>query len=230
MSGNNSDPNNDWVRLNVGGKLFQTTKDTLSRYPESFLACLVNGRLPSDKDETGAFLIDRNYKHFGTILDYLRIGAVNFDRKEKTIKDLLCEADFYNIKSLVDEIEKAMSPSRSETIMLFVQYRNNERYECEIVCSEKNDDYEVLQSLRSALACPNKENIQGGDGKYTLYDYDWGSDGEFIEHACLTYYNQIEVELILRSFGFVQESYDDNYDETDVGKSKCWKFVRTISK
>ncbi|KAI1690722.1 BTB/POZ domain-containing protein [Ditylenchus destructor] len=52
MSGNNSAPKDDWVRLNVGGKVFQTTKDTLSRYPDTFLARLVNGGLSSDKNRS----------------------------------------------------------------------------------------------------------------------------------------------------------------------------------
>ncbi|KAI1693043.1 BTB/POZ domain-containing protein [Ditylenchus destructor] len=87
MSGNNSTPNNsDWVRLNVGGKVFQTSKDTLSRYPESFLAYLANGVLPSDKDETGAFLIDRDPHHFRVILNYLRNGELVMDRNEIAVK------------------------------------------------------------------------------------------------------------------------------------------------
>ena len=31
----------DWVKLNVGGKVFQTTKTTLLREPKSFLARLI---------------------------------------------------------------------------------------------------------------------------------------------------------------------------------------------
>ncbi|KAI1694659.1 BTB/POZ domain-containing protein [Ditylenchus destructor] len=87
MSGNISTPNtSDWVRLNVGGKTFQTSKDTLSRFPESFLACLVNGALPSEKDETGAFLIDRDPQHFRAILNYLRNGELVMDRNEIAVK------------------------------------------------------------------------------------------------------------------------------------------------
>ncbi|KAI1699254.1 BTB/POZ domain-containing protein [Ditylenchus destructor] len=117
MSGTNPATNtsNNWVRLNVGGKTFQTTKNTLSRYPDSFLARLVNGDLASEKDETGAYLVDGNPELFDTILTYLRRGILNLDRNEKTTKDLLAEADFYNIEPLVEEIRQALSafsPSR----------------------------------------------------------------------------------------------------------------------
>ncbi|KAI1702977.1 BTB/POZ domain-containing protein [Ditylenchus destructor] len=116
MSGNNSTPKDDWVRLNVGGKVFQTTKDTLSRYPDSFLARLVNGGLSSDKDESGAYLIDADPEHFRTILNYLRRGSVTLDGTMK-LEDLLREADFYNIEPLVIEIREAMSAPDQMTTM-----------------------------------------------------------------------------------------------------------------
>ncbi|KAI1702973.1 BTB/POZ domain-containing protein [Ditylenchus destructor] len=113
MSGNNSTPNSDWIRLNVGGKVFQTTKDTLSRYPDTFLARLVNGDLPSAKDESGAYLIDADPEHFRTILNYLRRGSVTLDASKVILGDLLREADFFNIQPLVDEIRKQISDASS---------------------------------------------------------------------------------------------------------------------
>ncbi|KAI1702978.1 BTB/POZ domain-containing protein [Ditylenchus destructor] len=109
MSGSNSAPKDEWVRLNVGGKVFQTTKDTLSRYPDTFLARLVNGGLSSDKDESGAYLIDADPEHFRTILNYLRRGTVTLDASKVILGDLLREADFFNIEPLVIEIRQAMS-------------------------------------------------------------------------------------------------------------------------
>ncbi|KAI1706907.1 BTB/POZ domain-containing protein [Ditylenchus destructor] len=107
MSKTNSTAGSDWVRLNVGGTVFQTTKDTLSRYPDTFLARLVNGGIPSDKDESGAYLIDADPEHFRTILNYLRRGSVKLDGT-MNLEDLLREADFYNVLPLVDEIRRAM--------------------------------------------------------------------------------------------------------------------------
>ncbi|KAI1702974.1 BTB/POZ domain-containing protein [Ditylenchus destructor] len=114
MSGNNSAPNDDWVRLNVGGKMFQTTKDTLSRYPDTFLARMVNGGLSSAKDESGAYLIDADPEHFRTILNYLRRGSIKLDSSKMNLEDLLREADFFNIEPLVIEIHDAMSCSTRE--------------------------------------------------------------------------------------------------------------------
>ncbi|KAK2504404.1 hypothetical protein MC885_020138 [Smutsia gigantea] len=71
-----------WVRLNVGGTYFLTTRQTLCRDPKSFLyrLCQADPDLDSDKDETGAYLIDRDPTYFGPVLNYLRHGKLVINR------------------------------------------------------------------------------------------------------------------------------------------------------
>ncbi|GMT05754.1 hypothetical protein PENTCL1PPCAC_27928, partial [Pristionchus entomophagus] len=116
-----------WVRLNVGGQLFQTTRQTLcQREGNSFLArlCLEDSELSSEKvrilmirsftrnkcadqrDETGAYLIDRDGQYFAPILNYLRHGKLVFndslslEGESLERKCVLEEADFYNLPGL----------------------------------------------------------------------------------------------------------------------------------
>merc|ERR1712173_323403 len=55
---------------------------TLAKDPQSFLAriALEDTELGSDKDESGAFLIDRDPQYFSPILNFLRHGKVHLDR------------------------------------------------------------------------------------------------------------------------------------------------------
>ncbi|XP_053112435.1 BTB/POZ domain-containing protein KCTD17 isoform X2 [Hemicordylus capensis] len=90
-----------WVRLNVGGTIFLTTKQTLCREQKSFLCRLCQGEeLQSDRDETGAYLIDRDPTYFGPILNFLRHGKLVLD-KDMAEEGVLEEAEFYNIGSLI---------------------------------------------------------------------------------------------------------------------------------
>ncbi|KAG7459935.1 hypothetical protein MATL_G00215860 [Megalops atlanticus] len=96
-----------WVRLNVGGTYFLTTRQTLCREPKSFLyrLCQADPDLDSDKDETGAYLIDRDPTYFGPVLNYLRHGKLVLN-KDLAEEGVLEEAEFYNITSLIKLIKE----------------------------------------------------------------------------------------------------------------------------
>ncbi|KAM4624650.1 BTB/POZ domain-containing protein KCTD5 isoform 1-T1 [Polymixia lowei] len=95
-----------WIRLNVGGTYFLTTRQTLCRDPKSFLYRLsqADPELDSDKDDTGAYLIDRDPAYFGPVLNYLRHGKLVLNR-DLAEEGVLEEAEFYNITSLIKLIK-----------------------------------------------------------------------------------------------------------------------------
>lgn len=74
---------NDWVKLNVGGQLFYTSRTTLlNREPCSMLAKMFDpdsGMQPGTTDSEGAYLIDRDPVYFRPLLNYLRDGELIID-------------------------------------------------------------------------------------------------------------------------------------------------------
>merc|ERR1712180_218495 len=92
----------EWVRLNVGGTIFLTSRATLAKDPQSFLAriAMEGTELESDKDSSGAFLIDRDPQYFSPVLNFLRHGKVHLDRNVLE-EAVLEEAEFYNITDLI---------------------------------------------------------------------------------------------------------------------------------
>uniref|UniRef100_A0A665UCZ4 KHA domain-containing protein n=1 Tax=Echeneis naucrates TaxID=173247 RepID=A0A665UCZ4_ECHNA len=69
----------DWLTLNIGGRLFTTTRSTLvSKEPESMLAHMFREKdvWGNKRDKHGAYLIDRSPEYFEPILNYLRHGQL----------------------------------------------------------------------------------------------------------------------------------------------------------
>lgn len=99
----------EWVRLNIGGQYFVTTKTTLCKHAQSFFYKLLQDdpsvSLTTDKDETGAFLIDRDAQYFTPILNYLRHGKLIIEKNLQE-EGVLEEAEFYNIQELINLVKE----------------------------------------------------------------------------------------------------------------------------
>ncbi|XP_067874906.1 SH3KBP1-binding protein 1 [Heterodontus francisci] len=99
------------IHLNVGGKRFSSSRQTLTWIPDSFFSSLLSGRISTLKDETGAIFIDRDPTVFTSILNFLRTKEL--DASDINIATLRHEAEFYGISPLVRRLELCEDLERS---------------------------------------------------------------------------------------------------------------------
>ena len=68
------------------------------------LHAMFSGRFDSKAAEDGSYFIDRDGTHFRYILNYLRTGYLLAPEDKLVRKELLEEAQFYQIRGIVDEL------------------------------------------------------------------------------------------------------------------------------
>ena len=123
----------DAVKLNVGGVLYQTTQHTLTKDQDSMLASMFSGRHPLKTDENGYHFIDRDGKLFEYILKFLRDGNIRIDNlEENTIKNILDEANYYNISGLIKFLQTCVKVDNDVDII-------------KKICAVKNFDIEQFE-------------------------------------------------------------------------------------
>jgi len=99
------------VKLNVGGKIYKTTLNTLRKDPDSMLCAMFSGRYELKPDEDGSFFIDHDAELFRYILNYLRNGELRCPDDRTIQEDLLAEARFYQIQGIVAQLEQEILPN-----------------------------------------------------------------------------------------------------------------------
>ena len=113
------------IKLNVGGKFFATSLETLTRDPSSILATMCStGRHPDfnpmdygvkpQLSDDGSFFIDRDGKHFRILLNYLRNKELFLpeDASDAFLKELEAEAKFYKIRGMVNKLDEILENRR----------------------------------------------------------------------------------------------------------------------
>lgn len=90
------------IRLNIGGQVFVTSKETLTNERDSFFdAMLRSGRF--QPDEEGEYFVDRNPRLFAHLLDYLRTRR-SPDPTLLADPDFIDDLRFYQIGSLLEQL------------------------------------------------------------------------------------------------------------------------------
>lgn len=95
------------VVINVGGKRFHTSVRTLTSGTDHMLAAMFSGTWKMQL-YGNEYFIDRDGTHFRYILNYLRDGHVVLPESAVQKKELLIEANFYQLDGLVSYIQSQL--------------------------------------------------------------------------------------------------------------------------
>ncbi|XP_030474968.2 BTB/POZ domain-containing protein At5g41330 [Syzygium oleosum] len=101
------------VTINVGGQIFQTTRQTLALAgPESILSAVAKSQLA----HPGEHFVDRDPELFSVVLSLLRTGNLPSKAKAFDLQDVVSESQFYGVESLL--VSSASNPSQFEAFNL----------------------------------------------------------------------------------------------------------------
>ena len=98
--------NYNHVKLNIGGRDFVVTRETLKQYPESLLGRMLAGK-PCNfkKRKDGSFFIEHDGTNFHHILEYLRYGIISEDVIKECGVSLQNDAKLYMLPGLNEQIQ-----------------------------------------------------------------------------------------------------------------------------
>jgi hypothetical protein len=95
---------NQIVRLNIGGKKFATTTETLLSVKDTLFYKLI---LAKHFDLSKEIFFDRSPHMFPYLIDYFRYHKINYTRFNKEqLEELYTEADYYEIGDIADRLDK----------------------------------------------------------------------------------------------------------------------------
>ncbi|XP_066910884.1 BTB/POZ domain-containing protein KCTD3-like [Clytia hemisphaerica] len=160
-------PDAEIINLNVGGRKFATSRSTLTWIPDSFFSCLLSGRIPSVKDENGAYFIDRDPESFVPVLNFLRTKDLNLNGIDPKI--VLHEAQYFGITPIVRRLSLCNELDNNPCgDVLFIGYLNppelppnpldKKTSRRSSMCSTTNNAESALeraQLLKNAISEPN---------------------------------------------------------------------------
>lgn len=107
---NNKVKNLNYVRFDVGNYLHVCHRNTIEKFGDSVLAKYISPNFDRRNSESEFIVIDRDGKHFSSILNYMRDqGSLNFNNlSENDVIDIKREADFYCLESLVELCQRQL--------------------------------------------------------------------------------------------------------------------------
>ena len=196
----------DTIKLNVGGVLYQTTKDTLTKDPDSMLASMFSGRHPLKPDENGYHFIDRDGKLFEYILKFLRDDKIYLKNIPDVILEcILDEAHYYCLSGLITLLESKLGE---------IHFDDNTSITCNTmikICGTKGVDVKEFEKQFNEHF--TIEYLSSISKDYFCGDLKGGSSGLYYTLHKPDFYHTANYDFHLKKYNFLKDIYDkiDNH-------------------
>jgi hypothetical protein len=93
------DKDDFFVKLNIGGKIFQSKLSTLLKIKDSMFYCIFATKIERNEDLPRELFFDRPYTYFPLVISYLKTKKVNYRNLSKFEKeDAQAEIQFYKVE------------------------------------------------------------------------------------------------------------------------------------
>ncbi|CAH1797334.1 unnamed protein product [Owenia fusiformis] len=114
--------NNNWVKLNIGGQLFETSRSTLDRLDSAYFNRLLDHQSGFDQPPDGIYKIDRDPDSFRVFLNFARYNRIECLQPELLLED----AQFYlmgqnvlnSIQEYIDSTQHSSKAAVQNTILM----------------------------------------------------------------------------------------------------------------
>lgn len=149
--------NLNYVRFDVGHYLYVCHKNTILKYENSVLAKYIAPHFDRRTSEMDYITIDRDGKHFGSILNFMRdptsLDLCAFNSSDLT--DLMREADFYCLTELIELCDNEFCAR--ETKMQQEREMQDSRQNFSVPASRKLEiiyGYDIMRKLLNSTEKP----------------------------------------------------------------------------
>ncbi|KAM4860291.1 BTB/POZ domain-containing protein KCTD4 [Thomomys bottae] len=155
------------MTLNVGGYLYITQKQTLTKYPDTFLEGIVNGKILCPFDADGHYFIDRDGLLFRHVLNFLRNGELLLPEGFRENQLLAQEAEFFQLKGLAEEVKSRWEKEQltpRETTFLEITDNHDRSQGLRIFCNAPD----FISKIKSRIVLVSKSRLDGFPEEFSI--------------------------------------------------------------
>ncbi|XP_033124789.1 BTB/POZ domain-containing protein kctd15-like [Anneissia japonica] len=186
------------VHIDVGGTMYTSSLETLTKYPNSKISKLFSGQIPIVLDGLKQhYFIDRDGPLFRNVLNFLRTSKLNLPLNFNEMDALYEEVRYYELHEMLDAMDALRSSNQRQKMTVKGE---NTDHECVIIqttpdCGErinisgdKNLIHEVFPEVGSVIC-----NSAGSN-------YGWTQESNYVIRFPLNGYCKLNMVQVLQRF------------------------------